>query len=339
MRAVAAGLLSLLVLSAAPASALVFASPDTEPATETPPDFPYWEHVTQRRYDGPTVIYLGEGHALTARHVGMGEIFLDGEIFEPERGTNRTILNTNGTAADAMVFELEDGSPLPDWPLVPIATEPPRDGEDVLLIGFGRGRARVDEFDDEHGSRFSFRWTAKGEKRWATNRITSTFEVLAQGNLTSRAFSMRFDEPYSQYSTRYEAQAAIGDSGGGVFVLRDGEWQLLGLMVSVSGVRNAPKSGAVYGDRTYVVDLSHYRPEIMRWTRASCSNEVDDDGDDRIDFPDDPGCDGPDDRNERDGTRFGDRSMWIAGGASLGILGVVLFAVTRMRRSGGPNSR
>ena len=146
-------------------------------------------------------------------------------------------------------------------------------------------------------------------------------------------FVLRFDEPYSQHATRYEAQAAVGDSGGGVFVERAGEWQLLGLMVSVSGVRNAPRSGAVYGDRTYVVDLSHYRPEIMRWTRASCSNEVDDDGDDRIDFPDDPGCDGPDDRNERDETPFEDPALWITGGAVLGILAVALLAVTRMRRS------
>lgn len=316
-------------------AALVFASPDTEPATEAPPDFPYWDHVTQRRYDGPTVIYLGNGYALTARHVGMGEILLDGRIFEPERGTNRTILNTNGTAADAMVFALENDPPFPEWPVIPIATEPPRAGEDVLLVGFGRERLRVDEFEDEGGlgRRFSFRWTDKGAKRWATNRISSTFDVLAQGNLTSRAFVMQFDEPYSRHATRYEAQAAVGDSGGGVFVHREGEWRLLGLMVSVSGVRNAPRSGAVYGDRTYVIDLSHYRRELLRWTRASCSNEVDDDGDERIDFPDDPGCDGPNDRNERDSTPFADPSFWIAGGASLAILGVGAFALVRMRRA------
>ncbi|MEM9175890.1 MAG: hypothetical protein AAGC67_11710 [Myxococcota bacterium] len=286
--------------------------------------------MTQRRYDGPTVIYLGDGHAITARHVGMGEILLEDRIFAPQRGTNRTILNTNGKAADAMVFELERTDPLPNLPTIPIATAPPRDGEDVLLIGFGRERLRVDEFDDESVSRFSFRWTKKGRKRWATNRITSTFDLLAQGNLTSRAFAMRFDEPYSRDSTRYEAQAAVGDSGGGVFVERDGEWQLLGLMVSVSGVRNAPKRGAAYGDRTFVVDLSHYRPEIMRWTRASCSNGVDDDGDERIDFPDDPGCDGPDDRNERDPSAFADASFWLASLATLGIFGIGAFAVVRL---------
>ncbi len=326
-------LVAALFALAGSADALIFASPDTEPATETPPDFPYWEHVTQRRYDGPTVIYLGNGHALTARHVGMGEIFLEGEIFEPERGSNRTILNASGTAADAMVFALEDGHPLPDWPVVPIATQPPREGEDVLLVGFGRERERVDEFEDEAGPRFSFRWTRKGAKRWATNRITSAFDVLAQGNLTSRAFVLRFDEPYSPHSTRYEAQAAVGDSGGGVFVRRDGVWQLLGLMVSVSGIRNAPQSGAVYGDQTYAIDLSHYRPEILRWTRAACSNEIDDDGDERIDFPDDPGCDGPNDRNERDATAFADPSLWIAGAASLAILLVGGFAAARLRRT------
>ena len=309
-----------------------------EPSTEAPPDFPYWGHVTQRRYDGPTVIYLGNGYALTARHVGMGEIYLDGEVFEPERGTKRTILNRTGTAADAMIFALEDDPPFPEWPVVPIATEPPREGEDVLLIGFGRERSRVDEFEDPAGPRFSFRWTDKGAKRWATNRISSAFDVLAQGKMTSRAFVMRFDEPYSRNATRHEAQAAVGDSGGGVFVRRDGEWQLLGLMVSVSGIRNAPGSGAVYGDSTYVVDLSHYRPEILRWTRASCSNEVDDDGDERIDFPDDPGCDGPNDRNERDATPFADPSLWIAAGASLGILGLVGFSVVRLRRAPPENA-
>lgn len=304
-----------------------------EPANEIPPDFPYWNHVTQRRYDGPTVIYLGNGYALTARHVGMGEIFLDGEIFEPERGSKRTILNKNGTAADAMVFSLEDERPFPDWPVVPVATEPPREDEDVVLIGFGRERARVDELEDDQGPLFSFRWTDRGAKRWATNRISSTFDVLAQGKMTSRAFVLRFDEPSSRHATRYEAQAAVGDSGGGVFVERDGEWQLLGLMVSVSSVRNAPRSGAIYGDRTYVIDLSHYRPEVLRWTRASCSNEVDDDGDDRIDFPDDPGCDGPNDRNERDPSPLEDPSLWIAVSASLGIVVVAGFALVRIRRA------
>ena len=74
---------------------------------ERPVDFPYWENVTQRRYEGPSVIYLGAGYALTARHVGMGELPLDGRIFAPVQSSMRTLLNEDGTAADAMIFELD----------------------------------------------------------------------------------------------------------------------------------------------------------------------------------------------------------------------------------------
>ena len=60
-------------LAIPPASrGLVFSDETTEPTQTVPPDFPYWDHVSQRRYEGPTVIYLGAGWALTARHVGRG---------------------------------------------------------------------------------------------------------------------------------------------------------------------------------------------------------------------------------------------------------------------------
>ncbi len=52
------------------------------------------------------MIYLGNGFALTARHVGMGEVFLRGEIVPPVAGSKRTLLNANGTPADAMIFEV-----------------------------------------------------------------------------------------------------------------------------------------------------------------------------------------------------------------------------------------
>ena len=194
-----------------------------EPANEIPPDFPYWNHVTQRRYDGPTVIYLGNGYALTARHVGMGEIFLDGEIFEPERGSKRTILNKNGTPADAMIFSLEDERLFPDWPVVPIATEPPRDGEDVVLIGFGRERARVDELEDDHGPLFSFRWTDRGAKRWATNRSRTVRRPRPGRRRAARSSSAstspthgtrRATRPRPPSETRGEASSSSGTASG-----------------------------------------------------------------------------------------------------------------------------
>jgi hypothetical protein len=324
------------------ARALVFASPDTEPATPLPPDFPYWEYVTQRRYEGPSVIYLGAGFALTARHVGMGEIFLSGEIYSPMTRSKHTLLNENGTAADAMIFELDRSPEPPDWPLLPLADRPPERGEDLVLIGFGRGRGRVVEYAGVDGlSRFAFAWSDDKRKRWGTNRIDLIDQTMAQDNFVTRSFTFEFDPPYSGQTTPHEAQAAVGDSGGAVFVKRDGEWQLLGMMISVSAHRDRANgdgdfSTSSYGDQTYAVDLTQYREEILRWTRPACSNERDDDGDDRIDFPQDPGCSTASDRDERD--EWPSRHH-VLGAAVVAAVGLVLLAsavVSRLRRGRPP---
>lgn len=268
--------------------------------------------MTQRRYEGPSIVYLGNGWALTARHVGHGEILLDGRIYEPDSGRRHTLLNENGTAADAMVFALEPDPPPPDWPLLPIAEEPVQPGEEVLLIGFGRGRQRVAAIELDGVERFAFEWSARGEKRWGTNRVTSAYERTSQSAFSTRSFSFVFDPAHSPEATVHEAQAAVGDSGGGVFVRRDGEWQLAGLMISVATDSRAPGASSSYGDRTYVADLTHYREEILRWTRPACSNERDDDGDERVDYPLDPGCDSPRDRSERDAGDPGSRVPWLS---------------------------
>ncbi len=314
------------------ATALIFASPDSEPDEAVPPDFPYWEHVTQRRYEGPTVIYLGAGHALTARHVGQGEIAIGGTMYAPVSGSKRTLLNAEGSAADVMIFELV-GTEAIDLPILPITREPVAPGEEVLLVGFGRLREKVVEWRHDGEPEFGFRWTKKGAKRWGTNRVESSGEILAQGHLMTRAIAFAFDEPFSPRATRYEAQAALGDSGGGVFALRDGEWQLAALMVSVSGRRDAPGALSVYQDVTFAADLSHYRSEILRWTRPACANERDDDGDERVDYPLDPGCDSETDADERDGGGSPALPLLIAIASGAAILVVIGALVMSRRRS------
>jgi hypothetical protein len=298
---------------------------------ERPVDFPYWENVTQRRYEGPTVIYLGAGYALTARHVGVGEIPLAGRIFAPVRSSARTLLNEDGSAADAMIFELDRSAALPDLPIVPLARSRPKVGEDVIVIGFGAGREKVLEWTFDDQRRFAFVWSQDTRKRWGTNRIESSAEVLLQGRFATRAIAFDFDEPFAATATRYEAQAAIGDSGGAVFVERDGEWQLAGMMVSVTGDTRAPKRSSTYGDMTFAADLSFYRSEILRWTRPACANEQDDDGDELTDYPADPGCDDALDRDERDGDSGASGELLTAAFATLGV-GIVLAFVLRGRK-------
>lgn len=232
----------------------------------------------------------------------MGEIFLRGQILLPVAGSRRTLLNANGTPADAMLFEIALPDGFEDLPPLPIARESPHPGEEVLLIGFGRERERVVEVQSDGPAQFGFSWTQKGSKRWGTNRIATIDEMLYQGSWTTHSFALVFDPPGTAHATGFEAQAAVGDSGGAVFVKRSGEWLLAGMMTSVTGFSRAPAQTSMYGDSTYAADLVSYRGEILHWSRPACSNEEDDDGDLAIDYPADSGCASAKDETERDGS-------------------------------------
>ena len=321
-----------LFLAAPTASPLVFASPEFEPAETTPVDFPYWRQVTQRRYEGPSVIYLGGGFAMTARHVGVGEIFLDGEIFKPVTGSKRTLLNANGTPADAIIFRVEGVPEDAGWILPRITEVPPIRGEEVFLVGFGKGRDEGLSYDDRGETDFAFLWSKTGAKRWGTNRVDGTREFLSQSDYATHSFSFGFDRPLSAAATEHEAQAAVGDSGGGVFVRREGQWLLAGIMLSVSGQQRSPSSSTLYGDRTFVADLSFYRKQILRWTRPACSDERDNDGDELIDFPLDPGCDSPKDADERDPDLINSTPIALIGGAASGLAMLATLLRARLQR-------
>jgi hypothetical protein len=314
--------------------ALVFADESTEPTHEIPPDFPYWEHVTQRRYDGPTVIYLGGGWALTARHVGYGEIVLRGEFIPPERGARHTLLNSDLSIADAMVFELKHDFPRPDLPLLPIATEPPTEGEEVVMIGFGRTRNASIEWGPSKRRLEALSWSATGTKRWGTNRILEVDHKANQDGFRTWAFVTQFLRPGDESATPYEASATLGDSGGAVFVKRNDQWQLIGLITSVGGTIDKPRQSTAFGDLTYSADLSKYRQEIIRWTRAECSNEKDDDGDEKVDYPDDPECESDVDRNERPEIGGGRGiAIWWLGSVAVLLAGLAFARGRRNQRS------
>jgi len=279
---------------------------------------------------GPTVIYLGHGWALTARHVGVGEIRLRDEMIRPAPLFRRhTLMNVDASPADLMVFALDPDDPIPDLAPLPLAHEPAQPGEEVVMIGFGYGGGDRIRVGHRGELRPAIRWNDISTKRWGTNRVEIEPRWLSQGKWITRSLIMRFDEPDHPNTTRLEAQAATGDSGGPVFVKRDGRWLLTGVTTSVSGSVGLGSSVAGFGDHTYAADVSFYRSEIIRWTRPACSNELDDDGDGAIDHPSDPDCSGPGDEDERPG-RVGP-AVWGASAVATGIAAWTIFLVLRSR--------
>jgi hypothetical protein len=292
-------LLVLLATLPLSGSALIFADEAAEPAESIPPDFPYWDHVTQRRYGGPTVVLLGGGWALTARHVGPGEVEFNGGTIDFDRASPHTLLNPAGSPADAVVYEFVEDPAMLDLLPLPIASEPPREGEEVVMIGFGRLRNEQVDWGPPESRIQGFSWSKEGAKRWGTNRIHSIRQRIRHQRFDTYSMALRFDAPDDPGSTPHEASATLGDSGGALFAKRDRQWQLIGLITSISRPSHTPSDLTVVGDFTYAADLSDYRDEILRWTRPACANEEDDDRDGHIDYPADPDCESRHDRDER----------------------------------------
>jgi hypothetical protein len=98
--------------------------------------------------------------------------------------------------------------------------------------------------------------------RWGTNTVSEAGLWLNGGFGDAKMLGTTFT--YSQYDST-EAQAAYGDSGGGVFHKNGSTWELAGLILTVGGYSGQPDPGAnaVFGNVTYAADLSFYRPQIM----------------------------------------------------------------------------
>ncbi len=115
------------------------------------------------------------------------------------------------------------------------------------------------------------------------------------GKRVSRAFATLFEDGLP---TPHEAQAASGDSGGPVFAKNgDGEWELVGIMITISQHPNQPANLSVYGNATYAVDIHAYREQIEKILASSPDHDRDgvldiDDNCTRVKNPDQADADG-----------------------------------------------
>ena len=221
---------------------------------------------------GASAVYLGNRWVLTANHVSDGSITLsDGRSFAMVPGSSRQLANTGSAALfgspDLKMFRLVDN---PGLPSLTINDTRPGIRSTLMMIGSGRDAAPGFQGWQLTNGTNGFNWkptalplaNATGfnllptsSMRWGTNDAAAG-AIFANNN--TLAFSTTFDRAVGDY----EAQAAPGDSGGGVFQKVDGQWQLAGIMVSQQLLSNQPSDTAVFGDQTYSADLAVYRAQI-----------------------------------------------------------------------------
>jgi hypothetical protein len=160
--------------------------------------------------------------------------------------------------------------------------------------------------------------------RWGTSLVGDFGTVL-----DTESFHTKFTE----HDTAHEAQAANGDSGGAVFIENAGVWELAGVMFAVGSYEEQPAETSLYGNLTYAADLASYRSQIIEIARPECSDEVDNDGDDLVDFPADPDCSDLSDPSEHSPALIPSLSIWgLVLGAAL--LTGTTFWILRRRQAG-----
>jgi hypothetical protein len=274
---------------AGPAAAVIIASGDGQANVTPPPDDFGFSNVGDA---AQTAVYLGNGWVLTANHVALGPVTLRGVSYPAVPGSKTRIRKERANLpADLAVFRLQD--PVPDLPPLRIRTSSPEIGAEVILMGNGRNRGEAIEVAGRPG----WRWGDRESLRWGTNEVEA-LDVPVEVGWGSETTAFAMDFSWTDQTT-HEAQVAVGDSGGGAFIKRDGSWELAGLLFAATTYDDQPASTSIYGNTTYAADLSVYRNEILALTsKPSCSDGLDGDGDGHIDHPADPSCTGPDDADE-----------------------------------------
>jgi hypothetical protein len=277
-RACPALALVLLALTAAPAGAVLIASGDGTGNTTPPPDDPGFANAGI--LSNNSSVYLGDGWVLTANHVSVNPVTLGGVDHNPVPGTTIRLEYSPGVPTDLKLFRLTTD---PGLPSLSIAASAPVANEPVVMIGHGRNRWTATTWNGHDG----WYWGLGRTMRWGTNQVALTNQTVVIGDSTVRAFSVSFDD---DGGVTDEANGATGDSGGPVFTESGPGHELAGLIFAIYTFGGQPGSTSLFGNGSYLADLSFYRSQILAISaERACSDGGDDDGDGLFDMAD-PGC-------------------------------------------------
>ncbi len=224
------------------------------------------------RYSNASGVYLGyavtesglRAYALTATHITpeASTVVIGGVTYN-------VLSQVQIDNSDVSLLTLsQEFDIMPSIPALTLSSSTPAIGTQVVMIGYGTDRVQPSTTNPSTSDAVSLPgggtgYTTTGttsSKHWGTNTTVS----ISGSATTTAAFSGTtvlaatiFNQPNSgQWTTSNEAQAVVGDSGGGVFSY-DGT--LLGLMSTVSGTNPYL---APFGQATYFSDISIYKESI-----------------------------------------------------------------------------
>ncbi len=228
--------------------------------------FGYWGNLV--RVSDASGVYLGynattlTGWVLSAAHIGPEptSITVAGSSYSVSG------LGTQIGTTDLILYEIGGGMgdpALPTLSTVPLATTVATSGEFLVMAGRGFTTS----------STYSYPWGAPGTNdangmRWGTNTVEFNANVVGNNYIITD-----FDAPVSPQTTAFEGQASLGDSGGGIFINRGGQWVLSGIAHFVDAgpvfdptVGGQTTNPAEYGDYTGYTDIKSYLPIINGFT-------------------------------------------------------------------------
>lgn len=288
-----------------PASAVIVAGANGSGANHTTRDqleselntcFPAYENVI--RYSDASGVYIGYDPAtrdvtvITARHITTNAtagatVDIDGLTYERQADGADGFGQLIGGDLRLVRYRREDLE-VPSLPIIRLATSDPLPRSSLIMIGYGQGRMEAAATDPsvtdaldimvEEFAYPGYNGSGISEKRWGTNNVQQlgpngeTTYQFSIGGVTSTGFFTNFTKPESdQWLTSHEAQATVGDSGGGAFFYDDHEWVLGGIISGQSLLYQQAGNTSVFGNATIFTNLADYPLEIPSALRSTGS--------------------------------------------------------------------
>jgi hypothetical protein len=204
-----------------------------------------WSYVG--KVNDASGVYLGNGWAITAAHVGNGDLILGSNTYSLIRGTDHQLVNSDGSSADLVVFKLAQAPNLPALtilPTDPIPFSASQPGDKAAMIGYGGGQGET----------------------WGYNTVTAVNSLAQVGTNTSNDLETALGTVTAGASSiTNKAFFVGGDSGGGDFIFNTSTqtWMLAGLNEAIDG-----------NNDSFMVQLDTYASQIDAITGLTAPSEL-----------------------------------------------------------------